>query len=81
MKTLAEQKLEFINTALQQGKTVFISTAYRTTKITPKTAKKFEDANIELFKIDSVGDLCIRAGKRYNCFCTKNVLLTGLYTQ
>ena len=62
----ATEKLEMINNALASGKTVYAATCTRVTKVTPKTAAKFEAINRPVFKV--VNDsLYITAGNRYVC--------------
>jgi hypothetical protein len=63
--TRAETLHNAIKNALASGKTVMIATYGRAVKITPKTAKGWEDQGLELFRIEGE-HLCIAQGKTYN---------------
>lgn len=67
-------RLENIEAAIAEGKTISINNPYRITRITPKTYNKFVAAGIKLF-ITSDDHLLMRAGKRYESinFCTITV--------
>ena len=66
----ATEKLAKILEVLNAGKTVYIQTALRITKVTAKDVAKFAAINRPLFKADAKS-LYISAGKRYDCidFC------------
>ena len=66
----AAEKLAKIHEVLTAGKTVYIQTSLRITKVTSKDVAKYAAVNRDLFKADSKS-LYISAGKRYDCidFC------------
>ena len=66
----AQEKMAKILEVLQSGKTVYIQTALRVTKVSAKDAEKFAAINRPLFKADTKS-LYISAGNRYDCidFC------------
>ena len=66
MKNPAAETLAWITDALASGKTIYVSTALRHTKITPKTAAQFAAANHPLFKA-SATSLYMAVGRRYDC--------------
>lgn len=63
-------KLAKILEVLNAGRTVFIATSLRVTKVTAKDLAKFAAIDRPLFKADA-SSLYISAGKRYDCidFC------------
>lgn len=62
----AQEKIDKILSTVGEGKTVYISTALRSYKITQKVVDKFNRAGLELFKVN--GDSVMMAnGKRYDC--------------
>ena len=63
----AAEKLAWIQARLAEGMTVYVSTRLRSTKVTPKAAKRWADDGLELFKIDRTGSLLIAHGRRYDC--------------
>jgi hypothetical protein len=65
MKNPAET-LAWITDALASGKTIYVSTAWRGTKVTPKTAQQFADAGRPFFKV-SGESLYMSVGRRYDC--------------
>ena len=65
MKNPAET-LSWITDALASGKTIYVATALRVTKVTPKTAAQFAAAGRPLFKADDTS-LYMSAGRRYDC--------------
>lgn len=73
--TKAEEVYQFILESLQNGKTIYLQTAYNCTKVTPKTVANWDKAGRQLFKIDETGFLCIASGKRYNAFCSPKILM------
>jgi hypothetical protein len=66
MKNPAAETLAWITDALASGQTVYVSTASRHTKITPKTAAQFAAAGRPLFKA-SDASLYMSVGRRYDC--------------
>ena len=50
MTTINRTTVDVLNTALDEGKTIFVGTAYRTTKITAKVRASFLEAGIEIFR-------------------------------
>ncbi len=76
--TKAEKAFQFITDKIAEGLTVMVATNLRATKITPKTAAKFEAANHPLFKIGSDGCLYMAEGKSYVCIAYKDMILTRI---
>ena len=74
MATTATDKLAKILEVLDAGRTVYIRTALRATKVTAQDVAKFNAIGRPLFKADAKS-LYISAGKRYDCidFCTITV--------
>lgn len=64
-KTPAEL-LAWMNDSLASGQTVYVSTALRTTKVTPKLAQRFAAAGYPVFRA-SEKSLYMVAGRRYDC--------------
>ena len=62
----AQEKLSKLLSVLADGKTVYISTALRCTKVTEKDVAKFEEIGRPLFKV-SGNSLFMSFGKRYDC--------------
>lgn len=62
----AQRMLEFIESNLADGRTVYVHTAYRVTKVTPKTYANWKAAGRPLFKLDKEGRLRMAFGKRYD---------------
>ena len=62
----ASDKLARLLDVIQSGKTVYISTALRSTKVTAKDVAKFDRIGRPLFKADSKS-LYMSVGKRYDC--------------
>jgi len=60
-------KLAWIQERLAEGRTVYVCTYTRATKITPKAAKRWADAGLALFKVDGRGSLLMARGKHYDC--------------
>ena len=59
-------RLNAIKNALESGKTVYIGTCTRVTKITPKTADKWEKSGHQLFK-DSGESTYMAVGRGFAC--------------
>jgi hypothetical protein len=68
------ERMQMISDALDSGKTVYISSATRVTKVTPKTAKKFAAINRPVFKVAS-DSLYMTSGNKYLCinYCSISV--------
>ena len=69
----SQSALEFITGMIAVGKTIFISTSIKSTKITPATFSKWEKSGHKLFKLNSNGDLLMARGKNYDCIVSKNI--------
>jgi hypothetical protein len=76
--TSAEKALLFIQSALEHGRTVYVSTMTRVTAISPATAKRWESSGRALFKIDGAGNLRLASGKRMNVIATPSIVMVGL---
>jgi hypothetical protein len=63
--TRGAQALAFIKSKIAAGRTVAITTATRSTQITPKTYAKWETSGTPLFKLTSGGDLQMYEGGSY----------------
>ena len=63
--TRGAQALAFIKSKIAAGRTVAITTATRSTQITPKTYAKWEESGTPLFKLTSGGDLKMYEGGSY----------------
>ncbi|MNY59059.1 hypothetical protein D3C86_1954650 [compost metagenome] len=62
----AQQKIDKILNTVKEGKTVYITTALRSYKITQKTLSSWEKSGLELFKVQ--GDsMMMASGKQYLC--------------
>jgi hypothetical protein len=66
MKNPAAETFAWITDALASGKTIYVATALRVTKVTPKTAAQFAAAGRPLFKADDKS-LYMSVGRRYDC--------------
>ena len=64
--TKAAAKLEWINNAISSGRTVYVCTMTRSTKVRAKDVAKFDAIGRPLFKI-SGESLYMSFGKRYDC--------------
>lgn len=66
----AQAKMDWITQSLNGGKTVYVCTYTRATKITKKTVDAWNNAGRPLFRV-SGNSLYMGAGKRYDCidFC------------
>lgn len=60
--TTGANALKFIESALSEGRTVYISTATRNTAISPGCAQRWRNAGNSLFKLNSAGDLLMASG-------------------
>lgn len=62
----AQQKIDKILTTVKEGKTIYISTALRSYKITQKTVNNWEKSGLQLFKVQ--GDsMMMASGKKWLC--------------
>lgn len=62
----AQQKLEMIQSHINAGRTVFVSTALKSTRITPRTFANWARLGHELFKVK--GDtLYMARGRSFDC--------------
>lgn len=62
----AQAKLDWINARLDEGRTVYLSTAYVRRQITKRTVAKWAKSGRPLFKL--IGDsLYMGRGSRYDC--------------
>jgi hypothetical protein len=64
--------LTWIADALASGKTIYVATATRITKITPKVAQQFDAANRPIFRA-SDKSLYMSVGRRYDCIDYCNI--------
>lgn len=76
--TKAEKAYQFITDKIAEGKTIMVGTALKATKITPKTAAAFSNANHDLFKIGNDGCLYMAEGKKYVCIAYENMILARI---
>lgn len=60
------ETLAWITDALSSGKTIYVSTATRVTKVTPKIAQQFDAAGRPIFRA-SDKSLYMSVGRRYDC--------------
>lgn len=69
--TNAATRLTAIGSAILTGSTVFVCTATRAWKITPKTAAKWAEAGEPLFRVKGES-LYLRRGRSWDCidFCS-----------
>ena len=74
----AQEMFNRITEGLKQGLTVWICTATRQTKITPKVAKSWEDSGDKLFKVVK-NDLYIASGRKWNCLMANDHLLVAIH--
>ena len=70
--------LEFIETQITAGLTIYVRTARGAIKVSPKTVAKFNTGGHKLFKTDSEGNLRIASGKSFNIICTPHIALVGV---
>lgn len=77
-ETKAERALAFITDAIESGRTVYVSTSMRHTKITPATFHKFTASGRPLFKILADGDLGMSRGRTYDRITMGETLLVRI---
>jgi hypothetical protein len=70
----ANDKLTKILETIDAGKTIYVRTALRATKVTAKNVREFDAINRPLFKV-SGNSLFMSFGKRYDCidYCSITV--------
>jgi flagellar biosynthesis/type III secretory pathway chaperone len=61
-----QEKIDRILEAVESGKTVYISTATKNTKIDKKAIERFKKANAILFKADEKS-MYMASGKKFVC--------------
>ncbi len=71
-----QQKIDKIIATIKEGKTLYFSTCTRSTKVTPKTLKRWEDAGNVLFKADSKS-MYMAAGNRFDCIDYCKITVEG----
>jgi hypothetical protein len=76
--SVAETAMNFIAASIREGRTVYVSTLTRRTKITPAIVKKWARAGRKLFIIDSEGNLRLAYGKTYAIVATPQVCLVDI---
>ena len=77
-----EVTLSKLNADLKAGRTVYISTYTKATRITPKTAAKWEASGIPMFKLASDGRLMMANGRGYVTIANESgMLLVGISAQ
>jgi len=62
----AQEKLTAILTAIQSGRTIYVSTMTRATKIRKADVAKFDKIGRPLFRVQG-NSLYMSVGKRYDC--------------
>lgn len=62
----AEEKIAKLLEYIRSGRTVWISTAWKCTEITPKTLAEWDKAGLTLLKAKG-NSMYIAAGKRFEC--------------
>lgn len=62
----AQEKIEKVLATVKEGKTVYISTAYRSYKITQNVVDSWSKSGIELFKVQG-NSMMMGNGKSYVC--------------
>ncbi len=80
MSDFSSKALAFIESALDDGKTVYITTATRCTPISPKCAAKWKASGAQLFKITADG-LRIARGKSFDLITTPHASLCKISAQ
>lgn len=63
--TTPESKLEWINERIAEGRTVYVTTQTKSTKITPKTVATWAKAGNDLIKVDGTGSLVMASGRNF----------------
>lgn len=75
MNATAQEKLDAILDSLKSGKTVFICTHLRTTKVVQRNVDAFNKIERPLFKV-SGKSLYMSVGKRYDCIDYVTIRIT-----
>ena len=60
-----QRALSWLLEQYEAGNTVYVSTAYKHTRLTPKAWKRFLDNNTPPFRVNSNGDLVMASGKSW----------------
>ena len=81
MNTKGTAALQFINEAFGKGLTIYLSTALRTIKVTPKTAANWELTGRPVFRLNASGDLLIASGANYLRVTSGEVVLLKITAQ
>lgn len=63
---VAQAKLDAINGALAEGRTVYVRSALKAWKVTPKTAERWKKAGNQMFKV-SGESLYMASGSKWVC--------------
>lgn len=71
--SVAAKAYEFITSKLDSGYTIHITTALKTTEVTPKTAAKWAKAGNALFKLSTSGDLMMASGRKFVAIATPSM--------
>lgn len=79
--SIGAEALQHITCSLDAGRTVYICTMTRATKITPKTAQKWRQAGHELFKLASDGALLMASGRSFVRLTSGSAMLVGIKVQ
>lgn len=74
----AAKAYEFITSKIAAGHTIRITTALKTTEVTPKTAAKWAKAGNTLFKMSASGDLMIASGSKFLTIATPSITLVQI---
>jgi hypothetical protein len=75
-KMSAAEKIQKIIDTIESGKTVYVCTAYRHTKITPKTLNNWKKSGFELLKA-SGKNMLMAQGKKYVCIDYCKITVEG----
>ena len=78
MNGTAESALNFIESAIASGRTVYISTMTKVTAISPATFARWEKSGHPLFKVAADGNLMMASGKVYGRITSGGMMLVGL---
>ena len=74
----ATEKLDLITSALDLGKTVYLTTYTRATKITPKNAMRWNAAGRPIVKVSRDGSsLWLASGRSYVCADLCGIVVEG----
>ena len=77
-----EATLAKLIAAFKAGRTIYVSTMTKATRITPKTAAKWEASGIPMFRLASDGRLMMANGRGYVTIANESgMLLVGISAQ